>query len=76
MAYEARTTSLPQGEIDAEPTGLFRWTEPSWPKVGLSKAEAGPLGSPKLAIVHVWLQRADSSKESDCRIRYLKLPVH
>ena len=44
-AYEAKTTSLPHGEIDAEPTGLSRSKEPSWPKVGLSKAEAGPLGA-------------------------------
>ena len=36
IAYEARTTSLPQGEIDAEPTGLSRSKDPSFPNVGLS----------------------------------------
>ena len=36
--YEAKTTSLPHGEIDADPTGLSRRKEPSSPKVGLSNA--------------------------------------
>lgn len=36
--HEAKTTSLPHGEIEAEPTGLSRRKEPSSPKVGLSNA--------------------------------------
>lgn len=36
--HEAKTTSLPHGEIDAEPTGLSRRKEPFSPKVGLSNA--------------------------------------
>lgn len=43
VTYEARTMSLPHGEIDAEPTGLSRRNDPSCPKVRLSKADVGPL---------------------------------
>jgi len=38
--YEASTTSLPQGEIDIDPTGNSTWKVLSSPNVGLSKAEA------------------------------------
>lgn len=36
VTYEAKTTSRPQGEMEAEPTGLSKVKEPSFPKVGLS----------------------------------------
>lgn len=42
---DARTTSLPHGEMDAEPTGLSRLNEPPGLNVGLSKAEVRPLDS-------------------------------
>ncbi len=38
--YEAKTTSLPHGDMEADPTGSSRRNEPSFPKVGLSNAEA------------------------------------
>lgn len=52
VTYEAKTTSLPHGEIEAEPTGLSRSNEPFWPNVGLSKAEAGPLNFSDSVITH------------------------
>lgn len=48
---EARTTSLPHGEMEAEPTGLSKLNEPSWPNVGLSKADARPFRPSNFAIV-------------------------
>ena len=40
--YEAKTTSLPQGDIDADPTGSLMRKDPSFPKVGLSFADTKP----------------------------------
>ena len=40
--YEANTTSLPQGDMDADPTGSSRRNDPSFPKLELSNAEAKP----------------------------------
>lgn len=39
--------------MEAEPTGLSRSKEPSWPKVGLSKADAGPLDSSFSIIAYI-----------------------
>lgn len=41
--HDASTISLPQGEIDAEPTGLSNRKDAFSPNVGLSKADDGPL---------------------------------
>lgn len=40
---DASTISLPQGEIDADPTGLSNRKDAFSPNVGLSKADDGPL---------------------------------
>lgn len=40
--YDASTMSLPQGETEAEPTGLSNRNEAFSSNVGLSKAEDGP----------------------------------
>ena len=39
--HDASTTSRPQGEIEADPTGLSTSNDQSFSNVGLAKADAG-----------------------------------
>ena len=50
LPYEARTMSLPHGEIEAEPTGLSKRNDTFSPKVRLPKAEVGPLDTVTFSI--------------------------
>lgn len=52
-AHDASTISLPQGEMDAEPTGLSNRKDAFSPNVGLSKADSGPL-EPELPSMSIY----------------------
>lgn len=59
-SLEARTTSRPHGDMDAEPTGCSTWKELSSPNVGLSKADVGAFESAGLDMMIALDQRPTS----------------